>query len=162
MGRGRQKGLAFAFWLASIGAAFGENCAQDHVDLRGDFGTVRFSVEIADDPVEQGVGLMNRPSMPQFSGMLFVYSDVSEVAFWMKNTLIPLDMLFIDETGVVQRIHENAVPLDLTSIPAGSPVLAVLEINGGLSAKLGITEGSELRHPAFAGYGPAWPCENQP
>lgn len=160
MGFCNQSGLGLAFWLAASGAGLAEVCAPDVVDLRGSWGSARFSVEIADDPQEHGVGLMNRESMPQFSGMLFVYSAPSTVSFWMKNTLIPLDMLFLDASGVVQRIHENAVPLDLTSIPGGDDILAVLEINGGLSAKLGISEGSELRHPAFGAAQAAWPCEN--
>lgn len=160
MGFSGKTSLAFAAWALAASASFAEVCAPDVVDLRGDWGSARFTVEIADDPQEQGQGLMNRPSMPQFSGMLFVYPEPLMVSFWMKNTLIPLDMLFVDQDGIVQRIHENAIPLDLTSIPAGSPVLAVLEINGGLSAKLGITEGSALRHPAFDPSLAAWPCEN--
>jgi len=66
--------------------------------------------------------------------------------------------LFIDDRGVVQKIHHSAIPLDETPIPGGDDLLSVLEINGGLAKRLGITEGSEIRHPAFAGNTPAWPC----
>lgn len=135
------------------------DCRADTVLLRGDWGTVRFNVEIADDPQEQQRGLMGRTSMPVSSGMLFVYPAPRRSSFWMRNTLIPLDMLFIDASGVVRHIHHNAVPLDETAIFGGDSVLAVLEINGGLANRLGINEGTQLRHPVFARFGAAWPCE---
>jgi uncharacterized membrane protein (UPF0127 family) len=133
-------------------------CRQDAVLLRGDWGSARFSVEIADDPAEQAQGLMHRAQMPSSAGMLFVYAKPQRTSFWMRNTLIPLDMLFLDERGVVAHIHHNAIPLDETPIPGGDNVLAVLEINGGLARRMGITEGSEMRHPAFAKFTPNWPC----
>ena len=101
---------------------------------------------------------MHRTEMAQSAGMLFVYPRPSRVSFWMRNTLIPLDMLFIDPQGRVTRIHHNAVPLDETPIPGGDGVLAVLEINGGLARRLQITQGSEVRHPSFANFSPAWAC----
>lgn len=140
------------------GAALAAPCREDTVELRGDFGAVRFSVEVADEPREQARGLMGRRAMPVSSGMLFVYPAPREVNFWMQNTLISLDMLFTDKHGVVTRIHHRAQPLDPTSIPGGDDVLSVLEINGGLAERLGITEGAQLRHPAFAAHDPAWPC----
>ena len=103
-------------------------------------------------------GLMHRESMPRSAGMLFVYDKPQPVSFWMRNTLIPLDMIFMDETGVVQRVHDNAVPLDETGIKGGDDIQFVLEINGGLASRLGIVEGAELRHPAI-GLNAAWPCE---
>ncbi len=77
----------------------------------------------------------------------------------MENTLIPLDMVFMSADGAVQKIHENAVPLDRTNIPGGDGIQYVLEINGGMSRLPGITTGSELRHPAIASETAAWPCE---
>ncbi|MEM6407220.1 MAG: DUF192 domain-containing protein [Pseudomonadota bacterium] len=134
-------------------------CSAEHVDLRGDWGKVRFKVEIADDPQERAQGLMHRQSMARMSGMLFIYPEPEPLAFWMRNTLIPLDLLFIDESGVVVHIHENAVPLDETPISGGSdPLLSVLEINGGMSAMLGITTGSQLRHPGLPQDSAMWPC----
>lgn len=133
-------------------------CRDDSVDLRGAWGSARFTVEIADDPVEQARGLMHRTQMPLSAGMLFVYQRPQTASFWMRNTLIPLDMVFVDATGVVQHIHHNAIPLDETPIPGGDDVLAVLEINGGLARRLGISVGSEMRHPAFANYDPNWSC----
>ena len=142
-----------------VGAAAAQSaCREDTVMLRGDWGSVRFNVEIADDPQEQARGLMGRESMPISSGMLFVYPAPRPSSFWMRNTLIPLDMLFVDARGVVTNIHHMAVPLDETSIYGGDNVLAVLEINGGLAKRMGITEGTQMRHPAFAGADAVWPC----
>ncbi|MEL6584070.1 MAG: DUF192 domain-containing protein [Pseudomonadota bacterium] len=133
-------------------------CREDRVDLRSNGVEVAFNVAIADEPDERARGLMFVESMPQFDGMLFIYEAPTVASFWMRNTLIPLDMLFIDPQGVVQRIHENAIPLDETAIPGGDNVLAVLEINGGMSAMLGLSVGTEIRHTAF-GSDAAWPCE---
>ena len=100
---------------------------------------------------------MHVESLPKFSGMLFVFDQPHHARFWMRNTLIPLDMLFIGEDGVIRSIHPNAVPLDETSIDGGSDVLAVLEVNGGMAARLGVTKGDQVQHPAFGGDA-AWPC----
>lgn len=125
--------------------------------VEGDFGSAIFKVEVADDPDERALGLMNRPSMPMMSGMLFVYERPQRASFWMQNTLIPLDMLFADVTGTVTRIHENAIPLDTTPIPGGNDIQYVLEINGGMAARLGIEEGAVFQHPAL-GSEAALPC----
>ncbi|MEM6386303.1 MAG: DUF192 domain-containing protein [Pseudomonadota bacterium] len=148
---------AFLFLLISTSFALAE-CDEARVDLRGDWGQARFTVEVADTPSERSLGLMHRESMPQSAGMLFVYDAPQRVSFWMRNTLIPLDMVFLDEKGLVASIHENAVPLDETSIFGGDHIQYVLEINGGLAARLGIIVGSELRHPAL-GNDAAWGCE---
>ncbi len=139
-------------------ASFAE-CAENRVDLRGDWGKARFTVEVADTHDARAVGLMNRPSMAAAAGMLFVYEFPQRVAFWMENTLIPLDMIFMSADGVVRHIHENAVPLDCTTIPGGDDIQYVLEINGGMSAMLGLSVGSDLRHPAIDPALAAWPCE---
>lgn len=134
------------------------DCAQNTVWIRGDFGTVRFTVEIADDAEERATGLMNRPSMPMSSGMLFVYERPGTRSFWMRNTLIELDMLFVDARGVIRNIHHRAIPLDETPIIGGDNLTHVLEINGGLARTLGIDMGDELRHPSFSQSDAAWPC----
>jgi uncharacterized membrane protein (UPF0127 family) len=131
-------------------------CREDQVELRWPGGQARFAVEVADDDAERAQGLMFRESMAQSAGMLFVFPDPRTVSFWMKNTLIPLDMVFADPTGRVTRVHANAVPGDETPISGGDGVQYVLEINGGLAARLGIVPGAELRHPSVAN--PAWPC----
>lgn len=147
-----------ALALALCAGTGARACEAGVVDLRGPFGEVRFRVEIADDAAERAQGLMERTSLGRFSGMLFVYERVEPASFWMKNTLIPLDLLFLDAAGRVIRVHPDAVPGDLTPIPSGGPVRAVLEINGGLAAALGIAEGAVMRHPAFADGPAAWPC----
>ena len=143
---------------ASLAGAASAACSENTVTLRGDWGQARFSVEVADDDAERAQGLMFRKSMASSAGMLFVYSRPQAMRFWMRNTLIPLDMLFIDSRGIVKHIHENAVPLDETMIYGGENLLSVLEINSGLARRMGIKTGSELRHPAFAAHNPAWPC----
>jgi uncharacterized membrane protein (UPF0127 family) len=142
---------------ATAGAATA-GCAPGRVELRGGFGSAGFTVELADDPAERALGLMNRPFMPAGAGMIFIYERAQPVAFWMENTLIPLDMIFVDAAGRVMKVHENAVPRDRTAIPGEGDVLAVLEINGGLARAIGIVPGSELRHEAMPQETAAWPC----
>jgi uncharacterized membrane protein (UPF0127 family) len=149
--------LAGALSVALAGPA-AAGCRPERVELRGPFGTAAFSVEIADDAAERAQGLMFRTHLPASAGMLFVYEEPQPVSFWMENTLIPLDMIFLDETGTVTRVHAEAVPLDRTPIPGGDGVLAVLEINGGLAERIGIGPGAELRHPALPQDRAAWPC----
>ncbi len=153
--------VIYSLFATALGASVAfADCDPSRIDLRGDWGQARFSVEVADDPGERSMGLMHRESMAKSAGMLFVYERPQRVAFWMRNTLIPLDMIFIDADGVVTRIHENAVPLDETAIEGGDKVQYVLEINAGLAARFGLTPGSEVRHPAIAPE-PIWACETQ-
>ena len=150
--------LVLALVFAPLHAAYAA-CAPDRVDLRGPFGQARFTVELADTNETRMIGLMNRPSMPRSSGMLFIYEGPTRASFWMENTLIPLDMLFIDQAGVVGHVHHEARPLDRTPIPGGNDVLYVLEINGGMARRLGIAPGTELRHPRIDSALAAWPCD---
>jgi uncharacterized protein len=133
-------------------------CAPGRVDLRWDGGRESFAVEVADQPKERSQGLMFRETMDPAAGMLFVYESPRRAQFWMKNTLIPLDMIFADATGLVTRVHPDAIPGDLTAIDGGPGVVYVLEINGGLAEKLGIGPGSELRHPMVPAQSAVWPC----
>lgn len=146
--------VALTIWAGQAMAA----CQPDVVSLRGDWGETRFGIELADTPQERSRGLMFRESMPRGAGMLFVYEQPQRASFWMKNTLIPLDMIFVDATGTVTAIHHRAVPGDLTPIEGGTGVLAVLEINGGLAETYGISVGTVLRHDAFSSGPPSWPC----
>ncbi len=143
-------------YFASMTASWA-TCAEDVTTVRGDFGQARFTVDVADDAAERGQGLMFVEHMPTLQGMLFVYEQPQRASFWMRNTLIPLDILFADETGKIITLHENAIPLDETPIPGGDNVSHVLEINGGLSARLGIKVGDTLQHPSF-GKNAADPC----
>lgn len=133
-------------------------CREDRVELVTDNGLQAFRVEVADDLAEQQRGLMYRESLPMSQGMLFVYDSPRPLSFWMRNTLIPLDILFFDETGTLVRAQEMARPLDETPLPGGISQF-VLEINGGLAARMGITEGAKLRHPAVDPALAAAPCE---
>ena len=107
-------------------------------------GTHRFTVEVAETPEQQAQGLMNRQSLAPDRGMVFPRNPPGDASFWMKNTLIPLDLIFIREDGSIARIAENAVPLSLDPIPSLEPVSAVLEIAGGRSAELGIKAGDKV------------------
>ncbi|GGL64241.1 hypothetical protein GCM10011392_18600 [Wenxinia marina] len=148
--------LLAAAWAAPASAQWA--CSDDRVTVVGEFGRASFAVEVADEPQERSQGLMYVEEMGTLEGMLFVYERPQRASFWMRNTLIPLDMLFADETGVITRIHAQAVPLDETSIDGGEGVKYVLEINGGLAARLGIEEGDAMQHPAM-GADAKLPCE---
>lgn len=154
----KQAALALCFAVGAVQGAWGQSCHAGVAELRGDFGQARFGVELADDNQERARGLMFRETMPLSAGMLFVYDRPQRASFWMKNTYIPLDMIFLNRQGVVTRIHENAKPRDLTPIDGGDGVFAVLEINGGLSKRIGFAVGDQMRHPAF-GKDAAWSCD---
>jgi uncharacterized membrane protein (UPF0127 family) len=112
------------------------------VQSRG--GTHRFTVEIARTPEQQAQGLMHRQSLAPDRGMLFPYDPPQDASFWMKNTLIPLDIIFIRADGTIARIAENTVPLSLEPVSSLEPVGAVLEIAGGRAAELGIQAGDKV------------------
>jgi uncharacterized membrane protein (UPF0127 family) len=112
-------------------------------------GAHEFVVEVARTPEEQGTGLMYRREMAANAGMLFVYPAGSRVTMWMKNTLIPLDMVFIGPDGQITHIVERTVPLSNELIGSNGPVRAVLELNAGTASRLGIKVGDRVRHPAF-------------
>jgi len=113
-------------------------------------GKFRFDVELALTPGQQAQGLMFRQSMAADAGMLFVYDRVQPASFWMKNTLIPLDMLFIAADGRIVNIHERAVPESLDSVNSDGPVKAILELNGGMASRLGIRPGDRVVSPDIA------------
>ena len=114
-------------------------------------GQHRFTVELAATPSERSRGLMFRRAMQPDHGMLFDFQAPQPVAFWMKNTPLPLDMLFIDEAGVIVQIAADTVPYSETPIPSEQPIRAVLELNAGTAKRLGITAGAKVRHAIFAG-----------
>lgn len=114
-----------------------------------DAGAHTLTVEVAADNVSRARGLMERQSLAPDAGMLFDYHKPSMVAFWMKNTPLPLDMVFIRADGRVASVVANAIPYDETPIPAVEPVRAVLELNGGRAAELGIHPGSLVHAKIF-------------
>ncbi len=108
-----------------------------------------FQVEVARNDADRAQGLMYRRSMPANQGMLFDFGRVEPVSMWMQNTYLPLDMLFVRQDGTIARIAANTEPLSTRTIPSGEPVLAVLELNAGTAARLGIKAGDRLEHPLF-------------
>lgn len=107
----------------------------------------RFTVEVAASLEQQQTGMMNRNSLAPDRGMIFPYDPPQPVAFWMKNTLIPLDMVFIAPGGKILRIEDSAVPLSLDQVPSGGTIEAVLELAGGRAAELGIKPGDQVDWP---------------
>ena len=107
-------------------------------------GALDFKVEVARTGEEQERGLMFRTSLPEFGGMIFPMVPPREASFWMKNTVIPLDMIFIRSDGTIARIAANTIPYDLTPVSSGEPVVAVLEIAGGRAEALGIAENDRV------------------
>ena len=110
-----------------------------------------FLVEMATTDDEKNIGLMNRNDVPDGRGMLFDFSPPQLVSMWMKNTLIPLDMIFIQADGRILRVAQNIEPLSTIAIPSGGVVKAVLEVMGGTAKKYGIGPGDRVEHPLFAG-----------
>ena len=148
--------IGIRFWAA---ASFVVAAALFAVPVRADGietleivtagGTRSVQVEIAKDDAARQRGLMYRRFMPSEHGMLFEFEREAPQSFWMKNTYIPLDMIFISQTGVVTNIVANAEPLSERVIPSGPPCAAVLELNGGAAAAMGMKVGDKVRHPFF-------------
>ncbi len=113
-------------------------------------GARTFRVEVARTPEEQAKGLMYRTALAPDAGMIFPFDPPRPASFWMRNTYIPLDMLFIRADGTIAVIAANTTPLSLAPVESGEPVAAVLEIAGGRSAALGIREGDRVRWKAAA------------
>ena len=114
-------------------------------------GVHAFSVEMAVTEPEREKGLMFRKELPEGHGMLFDFHREQEVGFWMQNTYIPLDMIFIRGDGRILRIAENTEPLSTKLVPSGEAVRAVLEVIGGTARKFGIAPGDRVAHPIFSG-----------
>ena len=114
--------------------------------IRSATGEHHFTVQVAATPEQQEHGLMFVRSLAGDQGMIFPYDPPQNVSFWMRNTLIPLDMVFIRADGTIARIA-TAKPLDETTVPAGEPVAAVLELRGGRAAELGLREGDRVEWP---------------
>jgi uncharacterized membrane protein (UPF0127 family) len=129
---------AVVFRVASLTV---ETASGDHV----------FLVEIADTPERRARGLMFRRTLGPDHGMLFDYREEREVSMWMKNTYVPLDMLFVDGAGRIVHIVERTAPLSTVPISSTVPVWAVLEVPGGTVARLAIRRGDRVRHPIFTG-----------
>ncbi|MBE7637398.1 DUF192 domain-containing protein [Sneathiella sp. P13V-1] len=135
-------GILFACFFFSSSAT----AENGRVVVSGENREVTVHVELAKSPEERSEGLMYRTELAEGSGMLFDFEKPTIVYFWMKNTLIPLDMVFADTEGIVVKIHENAIPHDLTTITSGTPVRWVLEVPGGFAGKKGMQVGDILTY----------------
>jgi uncharacterized membrane protein (UPF0127 family) len=125
--------------------AFVLSCSREPVAIvHTARGPVRISLEVVADDASRTRGLMYRSQLADGHGMLFVFDQEQEHSFWMKNTVIPLDMIFIAADRRIVGIHPNAVPLDLTPISVGQPSKWVLEVAGGYTARSAITPGNEI------------------
>jgi uncharacterized membrane protein (UPF0127 family) len=127
------------------------SAGQQTLEIAGKTGVHVFSVEVADNDAERAKGLMYRKELAEGRGMLFDFHRDQEVSFWMQNTYIPLDMIFIRGDGRILRIEENTEPLSTRLIPSRGPVRAVLEVIGGTTRKLGISPGDRVASSIFNG-----------
>ena len=138
----------FVLFLAGNGAAQ-ERFATSKLSIVTAKGIQHFTVEIAETREQHAQGLMYRRRMAADAGMLFIYKTPQSASFWMKNTFIPLDMLFIGVDGKIVNIQERTVPQSQSPVRSKGPVLAILELNGGTTSRLGIKPGDEVRHTMF-------------
>lgn len=142
--------LLAVFWLPTGQAAAQVGFDRDTVRVVGGDGSERvFAVEMARSADQLAQGLMYRQKLAADAGMLFDFGTPRPVSMWMKNTLIPLDMLFIAVDGRVTGIAQRAVPQSLAIIDSPGPVKAVLELNGGTAQRLGLKVGDRVLHPLF-------------
>jgi uncharacterized membrane protein (UPF0127 family) len=118
--------------------------------LKTTTGDLNFTIEVATTDQERALGLMFRRSLPENSGMLFIYDPPQSATMWMKNTLIPLDMVFISAEGKVHRIESNTEPFSTTVIPSEGEVVGVLELNAGEADKIGLKRGDKVVYPGLA------------
>jgi uncharacterized membrane protein (UPF0127 family) len=123
--------------------------ATAHLTIVSADGPHRFMVELAETPEQMEQGLMFRRSLAPDAGMLFDFKQPTVATMWMHNTLIPLDMLFVDQQGLIANIAQRAVPESDQTIAAVKPVRAVIELNGGTAERLGIKPGDRVLYPIF-------------
>ena len=133
-------------WTGSVPA---NAAGEATVEIISKSGVHPFSVELATNGAEWERGLMYRKELPEGRGMLFDFEREAPVSFWMHNTYIPLDMIFIRSDGVIMRVAENTKPMSDDLVPSGAPVRAVLEVIGGTARELGIKAGDKVINPIF-------------
>jgi len=139
--------FAFLFIILLVAPAY--PAPLPTLEIVSKSGVHTFEVELATTEAEREKGLMFRKEMPEGHGMLFDFHQEQEVSFWMQNTYIPLDMMFIQGDGRILRIAENTTPLSTKLIPSNGQVRAVLEVIGGTAQKLGIAPGDKVAFPIF-------------
>ncbi len=139
--------MSSVLFLIGVRSIAESNCKYEQISIYYQTQLqAKFCVELAVNNEERQRGLMFRKGIELSNGMLFVYDRPQSVSFWMKNTSIPLDIIFADEAGVITKIFQNARPLSTTRIFGGNEVQYVLEINAGLTESLGIKTGGFLKH----------------
>lgn len=141
--------LGLALTLTAVGSVDFE-ISEHPLLIETQNGPVSFTIEVAGTAQERAQGLMNRAEMPEDHGMLFDFEVARDVSMWMKNTILPLDMLFISSDGVIQGTAEHTVPFSEAIINSPGPIRYVLEINAGMAAKHGIEPGDLVKHPRIA------------
>jgi uncharacterized protein len=141
--------LALVLVAGARAAAALETFTASELTVQSASGAHKFRIELALSPAQMEQGLMFRRSLAADAGMLFDFKTPTNITMWMKNTLIPLDMLFLDEQGRVFDIHERAVPLSTDMIASNGPARYVVELNGGTAARLGIKPGDRTSSPYF-------------
>lgn len=151
--------LASIFFITSLVLSCGDDPREPEVEVQeiefkkeGELQVLKngeitqtLDIEIADSPYEWETGLMYRESMEDNQGMLFIYPNAAQRSFYMKNTYIPLDLIFMDNDTIIVSIKENAVPRDETSIPSNAPARFILEINAGKVSEWDIEVGDKMR-----------------
>jgi uncharacterized membrane protein (UPF0127 family) len=137
--------IVFALFLPPVAEAAGTGTLV----LKTDSGEHSYTVEVADTDRERAKGLMFRRSLPKKSGMIFLYDPPQPVGMWMRNTYIPLDMVFITAKGTVRRVETNTQPFTTDIILSGGPVAAVLELNAGEAAEIGLKPGDRVVFPGL-------------
>ena len=152
--------IAYAFTIGFAQSAFAQyanteagpqtGLPKSTLSVKTTSGSRIFTVELANTYSSREIGMMWRQSIGRTEGMLFNHPDIAPRAYWMKNTLIPLDIIYIGANGRIVRIVRNAQPLTLTPIPSGFPAKAVLEIGGGEALRQGIREGDIVTHSIFS------------
>lgn len=142
----------FALFLVCVlWSPFGASARAEELRIQKSYGeTIVLNVEVAANNAQRAQGLMGRSALPENEGMLFLFPDLRIPAFWMKDTLIPLDMVFIGPDSRIQEIYERAQPHDLTPISPKKPVRAVLEIGGGMAERLGLEAGDKVSSSTLA------------
>lgn len=136
--------------LVLLAPASGIAAGAGTLVLKTETGDHNFTIEVATTLQEQALGLMFRRSLPENAGMLFLYDRPQPVAMWMKNTLIPLDMVFISVDGTVHRIESNTEPFSTAVIPSEGTIAAVLELNAGEADKIRLKRGDKVLYPGLA------------
>ena len=154
-----KKLICSVLYISASSQLLASACEEDVVSIHGDFGVVDFNVEIAITSIQRTQGLMGRKKLDAQSGMLFLYEKPHKVSFWMKNTVIPLDIIFLSMSGEISHIEHNAQPFSMKRISGRSDTIAVLEINGQSAIREGIKTGDLVRHPFFLPFDVKWSCK---